>query len=190
MEDAIIQRAQLGDQAAFRQLVEAYADVAWRTARVLLADREAAQDALQEAWLDAWRGLPRFQRGRLFRPWLLTLVANRCRMAARHKRVSTVTLDDTELEGLVDAEDVLGQIVRGESDAELRAALATLPPEQQRVLELRYFADLELSEIALVSNIPVGTVKSRLHRALEHLRIHLLPERIVRSGAGQKEEHQ
>ncbi|MEO6889206.1 MAG: sigma factor, partial [Ktedonobacteraceae bacterium] len=66
MEDDIIQRAQRGDQRAFQQLVEGYSDLAWRTARVLLAERAAAEDAVQEAWLDTWRGLPRFQLARPF----------------------------------------------------------------------------------------------------------------------------
>src|SRR3989442_1190574 len=85
-EDDLIRRAQLGDQGAFRQLVEFYSPLAERTARAFLADRAGAEDAVQEAWLDAWRALPRFALGRPFRPWLLTLVGNRCRMSARRLR--------------------------------------------------------------------------------------------------------
>ena len=61
-ENKLILRAQSGDRDAFRRLVETYSEVAGRTARVLLANHADAEDAAQEAWLDAWKGLPRFQR--------------------------------------------------------------------------------------------------------------------------------
>ncbi len=173
MEDDIIQRAQRGDQRAFQQLVEGYSDLAWRTARVLLAERAAAEDAVQEAWLDTWRGLPRFQLARPFRPWFLTLVANRCHMAARRHNVATTPLDDVDANELAGADDIHKHLLAVETGTEVRAMLATLSIEQQRVLELRFFADLDLEEIALVTGTPLGTVKSRLHRALGSLRAQL-----------------
>lgn len=175
LDESIIQQAQIGDQEAFRQLVEAYHVSAWRTARVLLPAHLAIEDVLQEAWLDVWRGLPRFQRERQFRPWLLTIVANRCRMALRRRNLATVALDDAEVEQIEAVDDVLAHILRQEADGELQLALETLSAEQRCALELRFFADLELSEIALITNAPLGTVKSRLHRALHNLRLHLRP---------------
>ncbi len=172
MEETIIHRAQTGDQWAFQQLVEMYHDVAWRTARVLLSDRSVAEDALQDAWIDVWRGLPRFQANRPFRPWLLTIIANRCRMTARCHNLPTTPLDNSEIDGLLNVDDVLKYVLYQERRAELQVALATLPSEQQRVLGLRFFAGLELHEIALVTTVPVGTVKSRIHRALNGLRVH------------------
>src|SRR4051812_47599516 len=93
LEEDLVRRAQAGEQQAFRQLVETYAGLVERTSRALLADRSLAEEAAQEAWLDAWRGLPRFQAGRPFRPWLLTIVANRCRMHARRRRPPSVPWD-------------------------------------------------------------------------------------------------
>lgn len=175
LDGTIIQRAQLGDQRAFQQLIEAYHTIAWRTARVLLPDRSTIEDVMQEAWLDVWRGLPRFQRNRPFRPWLLTIVANRCRMLLRRRRPATLVLDDVEMERIIVVDDVLEHILRLEVDGELQLALETLSAEQRCVLELRFFADLDLSEIALITNVPLGTVKSRLYRALSNLRAHLRP---------------
>src|SRR5579859_1607414 len=97
MEDMIIHHAQIGDQRAFQQLVETYNSVAWRTACVLLSNRAAAEDVMQEAWIDAWRGLPHFQHGRPFRPWLIALVVNRCRMAGRRLNLPTVALDEVDM---------------------------------------------------------------------------------------------
>jgi len=85
MEGEVIRRAQRGDQRAFQQLVEQYGQLAWRTATVLLMDRTLVEDAMQESWLDAWRGLASFDPSRPLRPWLLAIVANRCRMIARRR---------------------------------------------------------------------------------------------------------
>src|SRR5579872_239457 len=98
MEEDLIRRAQTGDQVAFRSLVECYLPVAWRICRILLTDRSIAEDALQEAWIDVWRALPGLDAARPLRPWLLTVVANRCRMTARRRHIRTVTLDE-ELTG-------------------------------------------------------------------------------------------
>lgn len=173
MEDNMIRQAQAGDQRAFQKLIETYHTLAWRIAQVLLSDQSAVDDVMQEVWLDVWRGLPRFQMGRPFRPWLLTIVANRCHMAFRRHRVSTLALDATEIEQFLYTEDVLEHILHQEKDRELQHALAILSTEQRCVLELRFFADLDLSEIAQITGTPLGTVKSRLHRALSNLRLYL-----------------
>jgi RNA polymerase sigma-70 factor (ECF subfamily) len=170
LDDELIRRAQRGDEDAFQQLVERYSDPVWRTARVLSSDQAAAEDAAQEAWLDAWRGLPRFQTGRPFRPWLLQLVRNRCRMAGRRHAPNRQSLDGPQFEALADPEDVVATTLRAERLSALAATLAQLPAEQRTSLALRFFADLELAEIATVTGAPVGTVKSRLHRALARLR--------------------
>lgn len=174
MEDTIVQRAQMGDQWAFQQLIETYNALAWRTAQVLLPERAAVEDVMQEVWLDVWRSLSRFQRGRPFRPWLLTIVANRCHMTTRRRQVPLQSLASDEAEHLLFAGDVLEHVLRLEEDNELQLALEIVSSAQRRVLELRFFADLELNEIALITNTPLGTVKSRLHRALNALRLHLM----------------
>jgi RNA polymerase sigma factor (sigma-70 family) len=172
IEESIVLRAQRGDSQAFQQIFEEYHGIAWRTARVLLGDSALVEDALQEAWIDVWRGLPRLQHRQTIRSWLLTVIANRCRMALRRPVPAAVSLE-SEQEVLYtpdEVESILERITRQETYASIRKALARLPADQRRVLELRYFADLELSEIALVASLPLGTVKSRLHRSLHTLR--------------------
>ena len=82
-----------------------------------------------------------------------------------------------DADALAAADDLANEAVRREANAELRTVLVTLPREQQQVLALRFFADLELAEIGLVMGIPLGTVKSRLHRALAAVRERLERER-------------
>lgn len=170
MEDSTIQRAQMGDQLAFQQLIEVYQLIVWRTVQVLLPDQADVEDVMQEVWLDVWRGLPNFQPERPLRPWLLTIAANRCHMLTRRRRGPTQALDTPEAEQLLAIDNVLEDVLRLEKDLELHVALKSLPIEQRQILELRFFADLDLNEIALIMGIPLGTVKSRLHRALNYLR--------------------
>jgi RNA polymerase sigma-70 factor (ECF subfamily) len=180
MEEDLIRRARAGDQAAFRSLVERYLPVAWRICRILLADRGMAEDALQEAWIDVWTGLPRVNAARPLRPWLLTVVANRCRMAARRRGIPTIPLDAALVEQLHGVDSIAHELeLRDRYQAEvaryaaLQTALSMLSREQRQLLALRYQAELELGEIALIIGVPVGTVKSRLHRTLATLRTRL-----------------
>ncbi|HEY7339641.1 MAG TPA: RNA polymerase sigma factor [Ktedonobacterales bacterium] len=170
MEDEAIRQAQAGDHFAFRRLVETHSEMAWRVARALLEESLAAEDALQDAWLDVWRGLAYFDTTRPFRPWLLTIVANRCRMVRRRKILSTTTLTESETHPGAMCEDLVDVLVHREADACLAASLNALPPDRRRLIELRYFARLDIAEIALVLGVAEGTVKSRLHRTLASLK--------------------
>ena len=178
-EDRLVRRAREGDQAAFQRLVELFNVMAWQTICVLVRERTAAEDTLQEVWTDVWRGLPGFQPARAFRPWLLAVVANRCRKTTRRPSLPQQPIDALVLERLVAPDEAADWSLRQETRQELQDLLRELSAEQQRVLELRYFADLELAEIAVVMETSVGTVKSRLHRALRHLRKHLCSDRVA-----------
>jgi RNA polymerase sigma-70 factor (ECF subfamily) len=186
MQDDLIRRAMSGDQGAFQQLVESYSAIGWRTARVLLSNHSLVEDVLQEAWIDAWRGLPRFQQDRPFRPWLLAIIANRCRMAIRHQSISTVPLEHISIDEVIGDDGPLESLLLQETGIELQDILADLPIEQQRVLELRFFAELDLAEIALIIDTPLGTVKSRLHRALHTLRTQLQMTTVLHSHMEEK----
>jgi RNA polymerase sigma-70 factor (ECF subfamily) len=170
MEEEIVLRAQGGDTDAFRMLVERYGPNAWRVARILLPQREQAEDALQEAWVDIWRGLPHFDVSRPLYPWLLTIVGNRCRMYRRRVSEPTQSLVPALAESLPDHHDAIAEVAARESNAALRVALTALTPEERELLILRYQADLQLAEIAALYEIPLSTVKSRLYRTLAALR--------------------
>lgn len=167
-ETESIRRSQHGDREAFRNLVDIYAGLAGRTARVLLQDPSDAEDAVQEAWVDAWRAMPRFQVEKPFRPWLLTVVANRCRYKARQRKLQTMPYTD-EVTGTWGDTPHWAEMGT-DYDEELHEALGKLDDEQRRIMALRFYADLQLDEIAEVVGAPLGTVKSRLHRGLASLR--------------------
>ena len=167
-EQTIIQRCQQGDREAFHWLVQQYGDLAMRLAYIRTRDREQAEDIIQDAFIAAWRAMPLFQAGRPFRPWLLRIVLNQCNMSLRRKTLSTVPLEQTTL--YAQNSDPEQRAAHDEARLHLRTALATLPDEQRQVVDLRYFADLSVPEIAQIIDCPLGTVKSRIHRGLASLR--------------------
>ena len=167
-ESEAIGRAQHGDKEAFRYLVEIYAGLAGRTALVLLHSRDDAEDAVQEAWVDAWRAMPRFQVEKPFRPWLLTIVANRCYKRVLRNRMLTTPYTSEMAETIGETPTWAGPGT--DYDMPLHEALAKLDDEQRRLLALRFYADLKLEEIAEVLEMPLGTVKSRLHRVMAMMR--------------------
>jgi RNA polymerase sigma-70 factor (ECF subfamily) len=172
-DDALIALAQHGDRAAYDMLVGRYRELAWKTALVLLRSPEDAEEAMQTAMLKAWLHLGSFRSGSPFRPWLLRIVGNESRNLAmartrRWKRVVGVPDDDVLPDPSPRLDDLL--IVEERSRALLQA-IDRLPLRDREVLHARYVLDLGEQEIAAVLEIRPGTVKSRLHRAIERLRL-------------------
>lgn len=188
-EDELIARAAQGDQEAFRQLWESHATLAMAASLRLCHRRALAEDITQGAFLLAWRGLPRFMPGSPFRPWLMRILYRHALdvMEKQQTYAQPLSLDEMSEEEYYTlagtdtrALDWQEQIACRE---EIRLALAKLSSEQRRVIALRYGADLTELDIAQVLGWPVGTVKSRLNRARERLRLLLIDEREMKADA-------
>ena len=167
-ERELIRRAGQGDQDAFRQLVETYQAPAYRLAlRMCGGDAALAEDAAQEAFLAAWRGLPRFRGDSRFSTWLYRLTTNAAidclRREKRHR--DTDDLDGVELPDGGDTPQESAE--RSETQTAVRAALSE---EHRQVLLLRYMQELDYSEIAVALAVSEGTVKSRISRAKARLK--------------------
>jgi RNA polymerase sigma factor (sigma-70 family) len=165
----LVHRAKAGDRSAFDDLVGPLIGQAFRLAFGMLHDRAAAEDAVQEAAVRSWRKLDNLRPGNPLRPWFLAIVANQCRTAMRSRWWSVLRVDVLEGSESAAFED---RVVRG---ADLRAALRKLGTDQREVLVLRYYLDLPLEEVAAITGVRVGTVKSRINRALAALRPHFEP---------------
>ncbi len=177
-DEALVQRARLGDAAAFDRLVGTRIDRCYRLAwSILLNDADAA-DATQDAFVAAWRQLPRLRDAAAFDGWLNRIVANAARMARRHRvrlrevAVASPSYDErpesgpepagdpyarTEIDDVVDL-DAIGR------------AFDRLKPHERVILALHHVDERPVDEIARTLGIPAGTAKSRLHsarRALE-----------------------
>ena len=176
-ETELIERAAHGDQEAFRQLWEAHHAAAMAAALRFCHQRALAEEICQGAFLLVWRGLPRFQKGKAFRPWLMRILYRHALDVMEKQRIYLQPLSlDSALESQVplDSDCHIEQANLQEQVAqreEVRQALAQLNAEQRRVIALRYGADLTEIDIAQVLGWPVGTVKSRLNRARERLRV-------------------
>jgi RNA polymerase sigma-70 factor (ECF subfamily) len=164
--DDPLSRAKAGDRSGFDELVGPLIDQGFRLAFGMLHDREAAEDAVQEATVRSWRKLGNLRPGTEMRPWFLAIVANQCRTTARGRWWSVIRLEGRATTSGGGFED---RIVRG---ADLRAALRKVGLEQREALVLRYYLDLPLEEVAAIAGVPVGTVKSRINRGLAALRPH------------------
>ncbi|MBB6568868.1 sigma-70 family RNA polymerase sigma factor [Kribbella sandramycini] len=166
-EVAILARVRSGDSAAYGELVLLHAPIAKRTA-VFLGAGADADDVVQEAFVKAYRALGSFRSEAAFRPWLLRIVANETRNAVRSRsRRSRREELAAPLDVVLDPADAAVSLVRR---TELLAAVSALPEPQRLVVTCRYLLELDEQETAVVLGWPRGTVKSRLHRALDRLR--------------------
>jgi len=182
-EGALVAAAGKGDVRAFNQLVIRYQSIAYNLAYRILGDEDAASDATQDAFMSAFKAMPRF-RGGSFKAWVLRIVTNACydQLRARRRR-PTSSLDDMEGEAdhspyLLDpAERPDEAAARRELDTMIQAGILTLPADQRSVLVLSDLQGMDYQEIAQVTGLALGTVKSRLSRGRAKLRDYLLDHR-------------
>jgi RNA polymerase sigma-70 factor (ECF subfamily) len=172
-EAVLVARARRGDRDAFGLLVERHQRAALRTAFVVCGTESEADDVAQEAFVKAFRALPRFREGEPLRPWLMRIVANeaknRRRSRGRRERLAVRAAATAPTSVGSPEELALGAITA----AHLREALARLDERDRTVIAFRYFAGLSEAETAAALDVPAGTVKSRLSRALDRLRAQL-----------------
>ena len=169
-ERELIDRAQAGESMAFERLAEQQAARLYRCARALCRDGQWAEDLSQETLLEAWRSLARFDGRCRFATWLYGILRHRFLKGRRHQNATRLSAPDGlgEVPGNADTPEHSAEA--SEDSQRVRRAVASLPEEHRLVVELRFFAGATLDEIAAALGCPLGTVKSRLHHALEKLR--------------------
>ena len=171
-EAELIDRSKRGDTRAYAELVRRYQDIAGRTAVVITGRSADAQDAVQEAFIRAYRALPRFRSDAPFRPWLLRIVANEAinlHRASRRDANLQLRLRQTRPEGDA-APSPEGAALERERNELLARAVSRLRPEDRMVIAYRYWFGFSEGEMAEALGCARGTVKSRLSRALGRLR--------------------
>ena len=166
------------DPDGLATLYDRYGGVAFALAYRILHDRPAAEDIVQEAFFNAWRRAATYSAARgTARSWLLTIVHHQTIDHLRAMRSRGGTAADIDaITPIADGADMAAAVEQGVDGEWVRAAVATLPPEQRQVVMLAYFGGLTQSEITHSVAIPLGTVKGRMRLALEKLRT-ALPER-------------
>lgn len=159
-EDELLAWAREGDEAAFAELVERSRKRLFAVCVRITGDEHSARDAAQNALLDAWRALPRFEGRSSFSTWLCQIGSRAALAVVRRRRPDPV---DEVPEPTGPFTDALEESVAAVSA--VRWALEKLPPDFRQALVLREYADLSYQEIAEAQGIPVETVKTRINRA-------------------------
>lgn len=177
----LLARARQGDAAAFRQLAQPLEARLLRQAVALCRDPSAAEDLVSETLLQAWKSLANFNETCRLSTWLYAILLHRYQKSLRAARsrprpLASLPLADAQRhreahEGLPSGDVSPSEAIAQEEEAaEIRSAVESLPEKHRQVILLRFFEDASLEEIATVLDCSVGTVKSRLHHALEKLR--------------------
>jgi RNA polymerase sigma-70 factor (ECF subfamily) len=176
-DEELVTRVQGGDTESFSELADRWADRAYGLALSIVKKPEDAEDVVQEAFLSAYRSIPRFKHGSTFGTWLYRIVTNTALVKIR-KSAREVFLDGPEEgnghkvpEGLVDWTDTpLDDLINQETREMMDRAIEGLSLDERTVFVLRDVDGLPASEVAEILDLSVPAVKSRLHRARVQLR--------------------
>jgi len=166
MEQGLVERAMHGDAGAFDALIERHGDHLHSVARRILRDPYLAEDATQRALLDVWRFLPTLRDPERFEAWIHRLLVNACHAEARRERRHR----DTVPLRVIDEPVILDPTSQIALQQQLDMAFRHLGVEHRTVVVLIHYVGMSAIEAAAAMGTPVGTVRSRLHYALKHLR--------------------
>ncbi|GAB4292784.1 MAG: sigma-70 family RNA polymerase sigma factor [Coriobacteriia bacterium] len=160
-EIELVERARRGDERSFALLVRLHERSLFATAYAIMRSEWDAADAVQDALAEAYAKVGTLRNAGAFKAWLTRILVNRCYAVLRKRKHDVLTADPPEPE----AHTYLGR----EEGLDLMRAVRSLDLEHREVIALRYFRDMKLTEIAEVLDCPLGTVKSRINRALGRL---------------------
>ncbi len=181
---AIVKRCLDGDQRAYQELLRRYRRSVYSITYRMVGHREEARDLAQEVFIRAFRSLHRYDPSRPFSSWIFKITSNLCIDFYRKKRLSTVSIHETydgederpRIELVDPGPDPEETFQTGSQRDRLDRLLLSLPPRYRVVVLLRHKEDLSYEEIADQLEIPIGTVKARLHRAHRLLRTKMVDE--------------
>jgi RNA polymerase sigma-70 factor (ECF subfamily) len=161
----LIERAVAGDERAFAELVTRYQTAVYNLAYRMLGDAGEAEDAAQEVFLRIYRRLATYDADHRFSTWVLSIASHYCIDLLRRKRPWLVPLENISNWMRARTRGPEAAALAVEQQDIVRSLLAKLPEHYRLVLLLRYWHDLGYEEIAQVVDLPVSTIKARLHRA-------------------------
>jgi RNA polymerase sigma-70 factor (ECF subfamily) len=165
MDADLVRRAQRGDEQAFAAIADAVLDRFLGAAERILRDPQLAEDATQQALVSIWRSLPDLRDPERFEAWSYRALVRVCYAESRrHRRRDEVPLQPTDHRIAPDSLLTLAERDR------IERGLRAISVEHRTVLALHYYLDLPLDHIAGALDVPLGTVKSRIHRAQQALR--------------------
>ena len=176
-EQALIKKAQLGDTAAFADLVTMHGTLVYNLALRTLSDPQEAEDVAQETFMRAWRALPRFRAESRLSTWLYSITTNLCYNRLPQLKRELAALDpDTEI-NLPDERQIVEEaLLSSEIIEQVQTAVDQLPEKYRLLITLRHIHGLSYADIATAANLPLGSVKTGIFRARQQLRHALAQE--------------
>ena len=168
MDRRLVDRAVAGDHDAFAELARVSIGRLFAVARLILRDQGQAEDATQEALVAAWRDLSSLRDPDRFEAWLHRLLVHACYRELRRARRRPVI--DAGVDVLTLEPPIADASLSLADRDQLERGFRRLEPEQRAVIVLHFYAGLPLTEVADILSVPVGTAKSRLHRAIQAMR--------------------
>ncbi len=174
----LLARYMVGDEAAFRELVNRYRNSLYAFLRQFLNRQDLVEDVFQDTFLQLFSSRQSFDSSRPLRPWLFTIAANKAKDALRKwQRTAAIpigTIADSEDSSFDDVLNTLGShtttpsenLERAETAARVERIIADMPENLREILILAYFNKFSYKQMAEILSIPIGTIKSRLHTAV------------------------
>jgi RNA polymerase sigma-70 factor (ECF subfamily) len=183
-DSELVARALRNDERAFRDLIQRHHTMAYAAVRAVLGDRDEVQDVMQTVYLKAYQGLAGFRGDARFSTWLYQIARREALDVSSKRRLETV--DVTEVEIATDARHAPDVGTHERSEREwIASALGELEDTYRTAIELRYMADKSYEEIAEIMGLPVGTVKTYVHRGKAEMK-RILSRPTWRVGASNK----
>jgi RNA polymerase sigma-70 factor, ECF subfamily len=172
-DSALIEKMRTGDETALSTLYDRYSAMLFAMLVRILRDQQAAEEVLQDLFLQFWRNAAQFDAARGSLPaWLMVIGRNRAISRLRGRRDREV-LEENEgdyANTFASSQNIEDEAVRSQVARNISAAMQQLPVEQRQAVELAYFEGMTQSEIASQTGIPLGTVKTRVRTAMQTLR--------------------
>jgi RNA polymerase sigma-70 factor (ECF subfamily) len=176
-EPSLVERARRGDPAAFEALVNQHAVYVYNLAFRVAQDAQEAEDLAQETFLRAWQGLAHFRGQARFATWLYRIQANLFynRWPRLRRDLASLPVEAAAFEPIPAEQGVEAAVVSAEERAAVHAAIDRLSPAYRVLITLRHLQEMSYEEIAQTLNLPLGTVKTGIHRARRELQQALAP---------------
>lgn len=178
LESQLVKLALKGDQVAFAELVELYQEKLYHMAYRMLNNRQEAEDVVQDTFLRVYNNLERYDDTMKFSTWIYRIATNLCIDRLRKRKpIYSLDAESSEYEGLdgysmipSDNRTPESELLLSETQRIIHQAIDTLPPKYKTVMILRYIHELSLQEVGDILDMPVTTIKTRVHRGREFLR--------------------
>lgn len=177
-DDVYVHKTVEGDVEAFNELVNRHHTKIYGLAYRMLGNSEDAQDATQETFLEAYKSIKTFRFQSQFGTWLYRVGLNTCnqiiRKAKSRNRMMDAYTEEKSVRGMTEDREIPERLaIKAEQKEIIQAAIDRLPPKQREVVTLFYMQHLKYKEIAEILDCSIGTVASRLNKAMQNLKVKL-----------------